>query len=108
MTNDVQEILKKIKVLVCSEGKYRLSRHASDYIDQNLSSRPDIEHCIRYAKTISGIEKDTKGVSVDGFKYTIKGASRCGTAFYTTGLIIESEDGEIYFFITAHEIKEEK
>lgn len=108
MAVDVQEILKKIKDLVCSDGKYRLSRHASEYIDQNLSSKDDIEHCIRYASTISNIEQDRLGVSTDGCKYTIKGTSRNGRAFYTTGLIMKAKAGELYFFITAHEITEEK
>jgi hypothetical protein len=108
MLSNVQKTLQKIKILVCVEGKYLLSNHAREYIDQNLSSKDDIEHCIRYASKINHIEEDVHKVSIDGCKYTIKGKARSGRDFYTTGLIIKDATGEIYFFITAHEIMEDK
>lgn len=103
MTNDVQEILKRIKNLVCIERKYDLSQHARIYVTQNLSSYVDIEYCIQNALTIHGIAKDTIGTAVDGNIYTIRGETRDGAEFYTAGKFKYDESRQImYFFITAH------
>ena len=105
--NKIEKILKNIKTLVCIERKYDLSKHARDYITKNLSSYIDIEYCIQNAITIHGIAKDGKGTAIDGNIYTIRGWSRDGAEFYTTGkfkIDLSGENG--YFFITAHRLME--
>jgi len=46
------------------------------------------------------------GTSVDNTIYTIIGENTFGTKFYTAGKFIKTEDGETYFFVTAHETEE--
>lgn len=107
MTGDVQKILKRIKTLVCIRHKYRISLHVKEYIDQNLSSYEDIEYCILNARTINGIAKDEKRTAIDGMIYTIRGQSRDGSNFYTTGKFLYDESRQtFYYFITAHKIYE--
>ncbi|MBU0710433.1 hypothetical protein KJ762_03335 [bacterium] len=108
MTTDVQEILKKIKNLVCVDHNYSISNHVSNYIKANLASLTDLEFCINNATNIHGIYKDKLGVAIDGCLYKILGKTRDGVDFYTTGKFIEDKNGEKYFFVTAHSPKEKK
>jgi len=73
-------------------------------MEKGKCSFEDIEHCIQKAKTIHGMGVDVFGDSPDGILYTIRGKTKIGQEFYTTGKFIKSNDGEeIYFFITAHQ-----
>lgn len=105
MTSD--ETLRKIKKFVCDDSNYRLSSHVRrDYIDKDLCSIDDIKHCIRNANSIYSRAIDEMGTSVDNTIYTIIGENTFGTKFYTAGKFIKTEDGETYFFVTAHETEE--
>jgi len=101
------EILQKIKQFVCEERNYILSDHVvKDYVAKDLCSVEEILYSIETADSIYAMEEDRrKPKSVDGAKYTIKGVNQFGTPFYTTGKFIETEEGESYFFITAHQNK---
>ena len=102
---DVLETLKRIKMLVCIEKRYKVSKHTIvDYMNNGKCSFTDIEHCIMNSNTINGINNDTKQpFAMDGLLYTIKGKSIIGLPFYTTGKFVEEDEKEIYFFVTAHE-----
>ena len=111
MSSEVENILRKIQNLVCIDKKYRLSQHViDDYLYQGKCSYEDIIYCIQNAKTINGINEDKKGTpATDGCLYTIIGENEAGIDFYTTGKFIKNrEDEELYFFVTAHEMEEER
>jgi len=99
----IDEILEKIKYLVCCKKNYELSDHAVEYIKNGNSSFEGIKNCIREADTVHEIKKDPYKDSVNDRIYTIKGKNHLGINFYTTGKIIKNNDEQkIYFIITAH------
>lgn len=104
---DVNEVLQRIKIMVCLDRQYAISNHVIEYMEADRCSYGDIEYCIQNADTIHGIARDDREDSVDGLLYTIKGQARIGTPFYTAGKFKKTEESdEIYYFITAHEIEE--
>ncbi|MCF7740921.1 MAG: hypothetical protein K9N00_03905 [Candidatus Marinimicrobia bacterium] len=107
MEDVIRNKLNKIKNLVCLEKKYRLSKHViNDYLKTGKSSIHDIEYCIQNSKTINGIREDKMGTATDGKLYKIIGRNKMRNKFYTAGKFIKNSDNEeLYFFITAHKIE---
>jgi len=91
-----------IKELVHNES-YGYSAKVRKFMADGWYSHEDLEHCICTAARIHKTEKDEKGESTDGCKYTILGNDTEGYRFYTCGKFMATDDGEVYFFITAHE-----
>lgn len=93
--------LLEIKMLV-SEDRYYYSSKVRKFIEDGYYQLEDLEQCIFTATRICKIQEDEKGDSTDGRKYTILGRDSQGYQFYTCGKFKTDEDGETYFFITAH------
>jgi hypothetical protein len=93
--------LAKIRRMVALK-RYDWSSKVEDELNQGNYETADLEVCIA-SGGIMKCEKDELGLASDGKKYTIVGVDRSGYAFYTAGKIKRDEDGEFYFFITAHD-----
>ena len=93
--------LEEIKELVMA-GKYHFSQKVMRNIEDGWFSEADLEHCICNAKKIYKSERDEMGTAVDGKKIVIYGKDTHGYMFYTCGKPLKSDEGKIYFFITAH------
>ncbi len=92
---------ERIRLLVRSE-QYHLSGHVvNDKIAQHDYLVEDIVDSI-LSGTIDKVERDERGVSVDGKKYTILGRTRDGLLHYTVGKIVSADDDELYYVITIY------
>ena len=92
---DIQNLIER--------KEFRISNKVAEYVDLGEFSRDDLIRCIETAPKIAKREKDERGESVDGYKYTIIGWNTRGLRFYTAGKILRDLTGNYYFFITAHE-----
>lgn len=110
MSSEVDNTLRKIQNLVCIDKKYRLSQHViKKYLNKGKCSHEDIIYCIQNANTIYSRSLDEMETATDGKLYNIRGENKAGVGFYTTGKFIKNrENEEIYFFVTAHEMEEER
>ena len=91
-----------IKGLIIDE-RYDYSSKVRKHIERGDYQEEDLEHCICTAARIRKIEKDEQHTASDGRKYTILGRDMQGENFYTCGKLMLAENGEVYFFITAHQ-----
>ncbi|MBL7219805.1 MAG: DUF4258 domain-containing protein [Phycisphaerae bacterium] len=96
---DASDPLAWIQTLV-RFGDYEVSRHVYDYLEDGDFKLDDIENSILNGK-LEKTQNDKKCESVNGKKYTIRGRCRNGLPFETVGKLMESDDGEYYFLITA-------
>ena len=90
------QTLEKIKLMVL-RGDCILSSHVLDKVEENYFTDNDVE-----ASIVNGVSiekgKDELGQAVDGNKYTITSKDQCETV----GKLLESDEGQIYFVITAY------
>lgn len=98
--------LGEIKQLV-GERRYRYSGKIRDFIEEGFYDEEDLVHCILSATEIHKKERDELGQAVHGMKYTILGRDTHGRPFYTVGKVLSSADGQLYFYITAHQVDED-
>ena len=89
-----------IRKLVSSENA-KFSGHLYDKIRDGEFGLEDIECSIANGKILKTM-KDEEGGAVDGKKYVIAGRCKGGLGFETVGKIMNSDDGDSYFFITAY------
>ncbi|MBI1928758.1 hypothetical protein HYR99_31495 [Candidatus Poribacteria bacterium] len=73
-------------------------------MQQGWFDEKDLEESIRTG-VVQKTEKDRFKNSVGNKVYVILGRDTHGKAFYTAGKILRSNEGKIYFFITAHEAR---
>lgn len=92
--------LQKIQSLVRSQ-QWIAGVHVQEYLEAGEFDERDLE-CSICTGTIRAIQRDELGEAVDRKKYVISGVDVCGLAFSTCGKIIELNDGQQYFFITAY------
>jgi len=98
--------LADIKQLV-AQGRYRYSRKVQDFIEDGFFDVEDLVHCILSATKIHKRERDELGQAVHGMKYVILGRDTHGRLFYTVGKVVQGPEGQLYFYITAHQADEE-
>ena len=96
--------LRGIKRLV-ERGEWDYSEKVRTKIESGEFYEEDIEACIASAQRVQKREVDERGTSLSGYKYVVVGRNRSGRPFYTAGKPIGSDEGTVYFIITAHEAK---
>ena len=92
--------LALIKKLVAN-FQYTWSGKVERALEDGYFSFKDIECCVASGK-VHKIKKDRLKDSVGEKIYVIKGKDLSGYDFYTQGKIMRNEEGQIYFFISAH------
>jgi len=94
--------LAAIKRLVAT-GRYRYSHKVRVLIEDGWFDEADLVHCVLSASRIYRKERDELRQSRDNLKYVIVGRDTHGRPFYTAGKILSGTQGQIYFYITAHQ-----
>jgi len=94
--------LQAIQHLVAA-GQYRYSQKVRTLIEEGWFEEADLEACICSATRIHKRVRDEFRQSRDTLKYVILGRDTYGRSFYTAGKIFTGAQGQIYFFITAHQ-----
>ncbi len=84
-------------------GRYRYSQKVRELIEEGWFDEADLEACIRSATRIHKRARDEFRQSPDKLKYVILGRDTYGRPFYTAGKILTGAQGQVYFFITAHQ-----
>ena len=90
----------QIQFLIRTEC-YELSDHVHDKIADNYWALEDVENAL-LTGSICKVENDDKGGAIDGKKYTLMGHGCHGHDIVTVGKIVEDENGNEYFVITAY------
>jgi hypothetical protein len=80
---------------------YDVSSKVYRAIEEGRFTPEDVENAI-FTGHVQKTERDELGQAVGNKKYVIVGYDTCGYAFYTVGKIMVSDNGEFYYFITAH------
>lgn len=80
---------------------YSISEKVKDALDSGFFTLEDIETSI-LTGYVHKRTNDRLKQSIGNKVYHIIGRDTHGYEFYTQGKIIQSEEGKIYFFITAH------
>jgi hypothetical protein len=92
--------LAYVKYLV-SKGRYALSPKAYGQHAEGYYELEDLENSICCGK-VHKTEKDERKECLGNKKYVIVGPDTHGYEFYSVGKIKPSDDGHIYYIITAH------
>jgi len=92
--------LPLIKCLVARE-LYIMSRKVLEQIEDGRFEVEDVECCVLNGK-VTKTEADKMQHSIGNKKYIIEGPDTHGNAFYAVGKLLATDDGKLYFVITAH------
>jgi hypothetical protein len=84
-------------------GRYRYSQKVRALIEEGWFDEEDLVSCVLSAIRIHKRARDEFHHSRDKLKYVIIGRDTYGRPFYTAGKILTGSQGQIYFFITAHQ-----
>jgi hypothetical protein len=84
-------------------GRYRYSQKVRTLIEDGWFDEVDLVSCILSATRIHKRERDEFRQGRDNLKYVILGRDTYGRSFYTAGKILTGSQGQVYFFITAHQ-----
>jgi len=86
------------------QGRYDWSNKIDQLINEGWFDEEDLEVCI-LTGVVQKTERDRRKNSVGNKIYVIIGRDTHGNPFYTVGKILKADDGNFYFFITAHEAR---
>ena len=84
-------------------GRYRYSQKVRSLIEDGWFDEKDLVFCVLSATRIHKRVRDELQQSRDKLKYIIIGRDTYGRPFYTAGKILTGSQGQVYFFITAHQ-----
>ena len=85
-------------------GHYDWSKKIDQMMNEGWFDETDLEECI-LTGVVYKTENDPFKNSVGDKIYVIIGQDTHGKPFYTVGKILRSDEGTLYFFITAHEVR---
>lgn len=94
--------LRAIQHLVAT-GRYRYSQKVRTLMEEGWFDEDDLVSCVLSAARIHKRAQDEFQQSRDNLKYVLIGRDTYGRPFYTAGKILTGSQGQIYFFITAHQ-----
>ena len=94
--------LTAIQHLVAT-GRYRYSQKVRLLIEDGWFDEEDLVSCVLSATRIYKRARDEFQQSRDKLKHVILGRDTYGRPFYTAGKILTGSQGQVYFFITAHQ-----
>jgi hypothetical protein len=94
--------LTAIQHLVAT-GRYRYSQKVRTLIEDGWFDEGDLVSCVLSATRIHKRARDESQQSRDKLKYVTIGRDTYGRPFYTAGKILTGSQGQVYFFITAHQ-----
>ncbi|MGA7218063.1 MAG: hypothetical protein WBX38_07105 [Candidatus Sulfotelmatobacter sp.] len=80
---------------------YEMASKVYRFIEDGVFTPQDIENSI-CTGNVRKIERDELLQSIGNKKYVIVGHDMQGYGFYTVGKIVTSDEGEMYYIITAH------
>ncbi len=95
--NDVPPLILEL----VRSGHWDFSAKVLQALEDYEFSEEDLKCCV-HTGALAKSERDEYGEAVDGKKYTILGRAVSGYPFYVSGKILRDDEGNYFFFITAH------